>query len=553
MKRYELLPLIVWSCVPAVMAQQLPSAGGQMQQIPVLPAPSLPRQAPTVVKPLLAPKQEAINEVSITVNAIQILGASAFGEKELIAKTGFQSGSLMNLSQLRAMTKQIADFYHQQGYFVTQVYLPPQKIQDGVVTMMVLEGRYGQIILQNESRASTETLAYFLKDFPVGSPILSGPLETQLLLMSDTPGVLVNSSLVPGKNLGTSDLLVYTKAASRVNGSIDADNAGNRYTGHTRVGATLNVNELLGLGDMVSLRGMSSGSGLQYVRSAYQAQFGKTTAGLAYTDLQYELGREFQDLDESGKQQISIIYISQPLIRSRSKNLSLGLNLDMKRFEVLVGKNNSQTHKHADVFSATLRGDDSDKLGYTTYGLTWSSGRIDLKDADSRANDLITVKTQGNFNKLSFNANRLQRISESVSMYASVNGQLAANNLDISEKMELGGMYGVRAYPEGEAFGDQGYIVSLETRLQLRKEAGDLPGQVQLIGFVDTGVVHANHTPWSSEENRRRLSAAGVGLIWSQASDFMVRAYYAIKLGNETARSAPDASGRFWVQGVKYF
>jgi hypothetical protein len=45
MKRYELLALFAWSCVPAVMAQQLPNAGGQMQQIPVLPAATLPRQA----------------------------------------------------------------------------------------------------------------------------------------------------------------------------------------------------------------------------------------------------------------------------------------------------------------------------------------------------------------------------------------------------------------------------------------------------------------------------------------------------------------------------
>ncbi len=33
----------------------------------------------------------------------------------------------------------------------------------------------------------------------------------------------------------------------------------------------------------------------------------------------------------------------------------------------------------------------------------------------------------------------------------------------------------------------------------------------------------------------------------------MVRAYYAFKLGDEAATSAPDASGRFWLQAVKYF
>ena len=43
---------------------------------------------------------------------------------------------------------------------------------------------------------------------------------------------------------------------------------------------------------------------------------------------------------------------------------------------------------------------------------------------------------------------------------------------------------------------------------------------------------------------RRRLSDPG---------NFMLRAYYARKLGSEMAISAPDKSGRFWIQGVKYF
>jgi hypothetical protein len=33
----------------------------------------------------------------------------------------------------------------------------------------------------------------------------------------------------------------------------------------------------------------------------------------------------------------------------------------------------------------------------------------------------------------------------------------------------------------------------------------------------------------------------------------MLRTYYARKLGNEKATSAPDKSGRVWIQGVKYF
>ena len=114
-------------------------------------------------------------------------------------------------------------------------------------------------------------------------------------------------------------------------------------------------------------------------------------------------------------------------------------------------------------------------------------------------------------------------------------------------------MYAVRAYPEGEAFADQGYLLTLESRLQLNAPKAVVPGQLQLIGFLDIGTVQANKSPWTTGENRRTLSGAGVGLNWSQPQDYVVRAYYAFKLGNSKAQSAPDANGRFWVQGVKYF
>jgi hypothetical protein len=42
-------------------------------------------------------------------------------------------------------------------------------------------------------------------------------------------------------------------------------------------------------------------------------------------------------------------------------------------------------------------------------------------------------------------------------------------------------------------------------------------------------------------------------VYWTQSRDFSVKALYAHQLGNEDATSAPQRSGRFWVQGVKYF
>ncbi len=140
-----------------------------------------------------------------------------------------------------------------------------------------------------------------------------------------------------------------------------------------------------------------------------------------------------------------------------------------------------------------------------------------------------------------------------MSLSAAINGQLASKNLDVSEKMELGGMNAVRAYPEGEAYADQGYVLSVEARLLLAPLSPAQRGQVQLLAFVDSGSVERDKQPWTSGANRRTLSGAGVGAVWSEANNFMVRAYYARKLGSELATSAPDRSGRFWIQAVKYF
>jgi hemolysin activation/secretion protein len=243
------------------------------------------------------------------------------------------------------------------------------------------------------------------------------------------------------------------------------------------------------------------------------------------------------------------------LLRSRNNNLYAGLTLEAEKFRDEVDTTSSVTDKAAQVLIASLNGDHRDSFGggLSTYALAWSSGNMDLQTPAALAVDAATAQTNGHFNKLAFSAARLQPVTNSFSLSAAITGQLASKNLDVSEKMELGGMYGVRAYPEGEAFADQGYVLNLEARLQLPKFSESMPGQMQLIGFIDTGSVTLNKNPWLAGPNRRTLSGAGVGLHWSEANNFMVRVYYAFKVGDESATSAPDAAGRFWIQVVKYF
>jgi hemolysin activation/secretion protein len=444
---------------------------------------------------------------------------------------------------------------------VAQAYVPAQDIKGGAVTINVLEGHYGNITLRNQTNLSNKLANKSLQGLNSGDTIAAAPLESRLLLLSDVPGVNVNSTLVPGTAVGTSDLLVDVTPGQRVSGSVEADNAGNRYTGENRVGATININDPLGIGDVASLRVMTSGSGLTYGRASYQARLGRATAGVAYSALEYHLGKEFEPLHAHGTAEIASIFGGYTLIRSRNTNLYALIDFDARKYQDKIDATvpPSVIDKKAHVWMGSLYGNHRDGFGrggVTSYSLTWSSGDLDIETPSALLADAATARTNGHYDKLAFNVGRLQNITDNFSLYGGINGQFASKNLDISEKMGLGGAYAVRAYPVGEGYADEGYVATLEARLRLPKFSERMPGQIHLIGFADTGTVTINKNQWVPGPNHRTLSGAGIGVTWADYNNFSLSAYWAHKLGNSAATSVPasvDSSSRVWLQAVKYF
>ena len=550
--RSKLLPLTLLLLIQGAYAQQ-PTAGSQLQQIPV--APQLPKAAPAIrVQRGDVPAAIVGDSTRIKVERLQIAAPPVFAESELVAASGFVPGSELTLTELRGLASKIASYYQTRGYFLAQAYLPAQDIKDGVVQVTVLPGTYGQVQLRNKSNLS-DNLAHSILSGLDGEVVATTPLERRLLLLSDLPGVQVSSTLAPGASLGASDLIVDVQPGARFNGSVDIDNQGNRYTGRNRIGATVNINELAGIGDVATVRAFTSADGLNYVRAAYQGQAGLLRLGTAYTHMDYKLGKEFAVLEAKGTAKIASVFGSYPLIRTRSSNLYAQVNYDDKTFQDKTEVTGSVNDKKAQVWLFNLNGDSKDGWGgggLGSYSLTFTTGKIDIQTPEALAIDRATLNSNGHFNKLSFNAARVQRLAGETSLFGMLSGQAASKNLDVSEKMGIGGVGGVRAYPGGEAYGDQGYVLNLEVRQNVTAFTA-FPGQLQVLAFADTGTVKLNRDAWSAGENRRTLSGAGVGVTWTGANALLLKAYYAHKLGNAKATSEPDAAGRFWLQAVKYF
>jgi hemolysin activation/secretion protein len=539
-----LLTALALPILPA-LAQTVPDAGQTQREIQ---RPSLP-VAPPAVNPLqVAPPAAAPaadSSVRIAVRSLVISGNQAFDGATLQALIADLGGGQRSLAELEQGAARITAYYRSHGYLLARAYLPAQEIIDGVVKIQVLEGHIGQQQMQNRSRVSDERVQAYLGDLQSGAPIVAGPVDRDLLLLNDLPGVGgVRANLQPGASVGSSDLVVQLDPGVPYGGRAELDNYGNRYTGELRTGGSVWLNSPLQLGDLASARILTSGSGMSYARLAYQVPLGGDglSVGAAYAYTHYRIGKEFEVLDARGSARSASVYLVYPLLRSQLSNLAVSAALENKDFTDQTL--NISTDKQVQVLNLGLAGSWRDGLGnggITALDATLANGRL---SRDATATD---PARRDSFSRLYASLYRLQNLGSGSgwSTSALLSGQITNENLNSSEKFALGGAAGVRAYPQGEGIGDQGWMVNLELRRAITRN-------LQASVFYDEGAVTFNHNPGpqATGDNTRRLAGAGLGLE-GRFLQLQLKAALAWRTSGGVPLSEPAGANRdprFWVQ-----
>lgn len=543
---------------PAARAQIAPDAGSILreQQKPALELPARPAPAIKLDEPA-RPALKPSTSVRFMLKGFRVTGATAFAEAELVALVQDATGREVSFSDLDQAAARISRYYRERGYMVARAYLPAQDIKDGVVEIAVIEGRLGKVNLNNPSRVRDSVARSYINVLP-GAVVTESSIERRMLLLNDLPGVGdARATLSPGANVGESDLSVELAPAPFASGSVELDNFGNRFTGENRLTGKINLLSPLGFGDLLSAQLTRGFNGLEFGRLAYQVPVGGDglKMGGAYSSSDYRLGKSFSALNASGEAGTYTLNASYPFIRTRNFNLYAQAAYDWRDFQDRVSSAATVTDKSTRAASLTLSGDARDALlggGITVFSLGYGSGRVNIETPAARAVDDVTARTHGHFDKWNINVLRLQSLGERLSVYFVFSGQKANKNLDSSEKFLLGGPNGVRAYPQGEASGDSGYVATAELRYTFTLAA--VPGVLQPFVFLDAGSVTINENPFIAGANNRHLSGGGVGLQWSSVNGFQVKLTIATRLGNQPSVSSDtDRHTRGWVQAIKYF
>jgi hemolysin activation/secretion protein len=569
---------------PAAQAQQqVPDAGRTLRETQQ-PAPAPFRPAPPAPR-IETPERPALTAPAAArfyVKTFRVTGSTAFSAARLEQLLQDLAGHEFGLAELQEAAARITRFYREQGYPVARAYLPAQDVRDGVVEIAVLEGRYGRIELNNRSRVKDEVVLRHLAPLAPGAVIEDKPLERSLLLLYDLAGVaapgaaprqdaaenepltlrmapapggvVTDATLRPGASTGESDLAVSLAPSPFASGSAELDNYGNRYTGEWRASGSFVLASPTGYGDLFSARLSSTGAGLTTARLAYQLPVGGDglRLGAAYSSTDYQIGKSFSALDASGNARVATLSASYPFVRSLGINLSGQIAFDDKRLEDRLGATGVVTPKRNDGVTAGLSGTSTDmaRNAASSFSLAAVSGRLRLDSAQAQIADDAGPRTSGSFNKWNYALSRLQQIRGPLSGFASISGQRAGKNLDSSEHFLLGGPFGVRAYPQGEAAGDDGFVFTAELRYRVQHAWAE---GMELVALFDYGESRIEHQAPASGSNRRTLSGAGLGMNFSSGSDWLLRAAWSWHTGREPATSDTPRSGRGWLQLAKFF
>lgn len=493
-------------CAAHAWAQTAPDAGSVRQQIEQqrelpMPPPVQPQ------RPAAVPDTKPKPGVTLSVKTFRFAGNTLLsGEQLARALDGFLNRPL-RFEELQTAADAAAAAYREAGW-IARVYLPEQDVNEGTVTLQVVEARFAGVRAEGElSRRviPSEIEAYFLSRQAVGMVLSSTALDRALLLADDLPGVSVAGTLAPGESDGETALVLKTTDEPFVYGDITADNAGARSTGSERLMVNMNLNSPGGRGELVSLNLLHT-QGSDYVRVGMTVPLNHDglRLGVSASSMTYRvISGSSTAVKVNGSSGSLGLDLSYPLLRAREHNLYLTGALEGKTFftgDTLV-RSDYETHS----LRAGLSGNRFDSWGGSganSGALQFIWGRL----ASMQAHTLLD-SIERTYEKLSYNLTRQQTLTRAHSLFVSLSGQHATQVLDSSEKFYIGGANSVRAYPLSELGGDRGQVLTGEWRWLLS------PGLL-MSTFADVGRVVSLPATTSDQETTMFLRGYGMSFSW---------------------------------------
>jgi hemolysin activation/secretion protein len=530
---------------------QIPSPGGPLAptlppEQDVIPPTPLPVRPNAPITPPLPPPEQLLPPATVPttpglglegtsdkihVDRYEIVGSTVFTASELAAITQPFTGDVSFASLVAARTA-ITAFYVSRGYITTGAYIPPQKLQGGVVIIQVVEGGLEDIKILGTRRLKPNYVRSRLT-IAAKKPLNRDRLLQALQLLQLNPLLkTVSAELSAGTQPGQSLLTVSVTEAPTRSFQLSLDNGRSPSVGTFRRQLQFTEANLLGLGDALSLA-YTNTAGSNAVDTSYSIPFNARNGtitlngGFAFNRV---IEAPFDVLDIQSNSNYVELTVRQPLLQTPTQELAVGLTASHRE--------TAATLLDGTIPFPSLGADEQGVTRLTALRLfqdyTWRGSRavFALRSQFSVGVNALNATINPTAPDSRFFAWRGQAqyvrlLAPDTLLLLRTDMQLADRSLLALEQISEGGQDTVRGYRQDLLLADNGLFASAEVRIPLLR-LPKLNGLLQLTPFVDVATV-ANRDS-SVKLDPATIASVGLGLRLQLSDRFTARFAWGIPL-----------------------
>ncbi len=403
------------------------------------------------------------------VNEVRLLDANLISARAQKKLTAPFLGKCFEATVLSEVVAAVNRYYQDRGHVTTQVAVPKQNMQSGVLELKIIEGKIEKISL-NQDR-----LIEKMQEFTAFGNIEGDDLNVhdinqglyQINRLSSNSAVM---KISPGSADGESLVTIENNKKFPAHLTIGEDNLGNEFTGIRRNSFSGSFDNLLFLNDSINLNyttNLKDDSSLKDIKSfssGISIPFGYNTFSFDYSKSEYlgtvvgnsvKKSTGFSDQKKFG--------IDRVLNNSTNFRLSANSSLTIKetasyqdKVKIEVSERKLVIGNFGFAISSYLN-DTTNIYLKPSYsrGLKILNAKQDLKNVSAS-----TPKAQFEVFKLYASASKrmtIPKLNAPVTFTTEMDSQFGKSNLFGSEQFSVGGYYSVRGFRENYITGDSGY------------------------------------------------------------------------------------------------
>jgi len=511
-----------------MLAQATPVPPDRLRSTETLPLPPkpLPPKPPTLLPPpdqlFQLPTPNAPNPQTpasdapetITVERFRVTGSTVFSAADFDQVTAPFTKRPISLAELFQARSAVTQLYLDRGYITTGAFLPPQKLQSGVVEIQVVEGGLEDIKVTGTQRLKPNYVRSRLA-IATGKPLNRNRLLEALQLLQLNPLIkTLSAELSAGTRPGESILEVKVTEAKTFNAQFKLDNGRSPSVGTDRRQIQLGEANLLGFGDSLSVS-YTNTNGSNTVDATYTAPINAQNGTISFSfsnSSSTVVERPFDILDIQSRSRYYELTLRQPLMQTPAQEFAVGLTL------------NHQDNK------VTLLGDEIPfpSLGADSQGRTQVTALRFFQEWTQRSSrEVIALRSQfsvglnvlnatindtapdGRFFAWRGQAQWVRLLAPETLLLVRGDAQFADRSLLALEQFSIGGIDSIRGYRQDFLLTDNGLFGSAEVRVPIA-HIPQWSGLLQVAPFVEVG------TGWNRsgrpDPDPKTLASLGLGL-----------------------------------------